>query len=221
MRSSRAKRLFYWMYFLSLKLRRRERGRSRISSLHSIFPRTHTCHRFPYSFYLRNPGLRTVRLLVVVLCVCGRGGGGSMPFTFCSIIYAFGFMNSLCRSRSNLVWFRRSWNKVCSCHFLETMASSSSSSSSTTSSSTTQQQRRQKRVPMRMGDFSVMDQEFDSVRERFDQEMRRMEDEMNKFRSDHIHSRQLSSLGLLLEWNNEIIHLMLPAALPPRIFAVA
>lgn len=45
------------------------------------------------------------------------------------------------------------------------------------------------RVPMKMGDFSVMDSEFNNIRERFDSEMKRMEDEMNRFRSDLI-SRQ-------------------------------
>ncbi|XP_077293653.1 heat shock protein beta-1 isoform X1 [Arctopsyche grandis] len=39
-------------------------------------------------------------------------------------------------------------------------------------------------VPIKMGDFSVIDTEFSSIRERFDAEMRKMEDEMNKFRSD-------------------------------------
>jgi len=42
---------------------------------------------------------------------------------------------------------------------------------------------------MKMGDFSVMDSEFNNIRERFDSEMKRMEDEMNKFRSELI-SRQ-------------------------------
>ena len=40
------------------------------------------------------------------------------------------------------------------------------------------------RVPIRLGDFSVMDSEFDNIRERFDAEMKKMEDEMNKFRSE-------------------------------------
>jgi len=40
-----------------------------------------------------------------------------------------------------------------------------------------------------MGDFSVMDSEFNNIRDRFDSEMKRMEDEMNKFRSELI-SRQ-------------------------------
>ncbi|XP_031627584.1 heat shock protein beta-1 isoform X2 [Contarinia nasturtii] len=39
-------------------------------------------------------------------------------------------------------------------------------------------------IPIKMGDFSVIDTEFSSIRERFDQEMRKMEDEMAKFRSD-------------------------------------
>ena len=42
------------------------------------------------------------------------------------------------------------------------------------------------RVPMRVGEFSVMDSEFNNIRDRFDSEMRRMEDEMNKFRSELI-----------------------------------
>ena len=44
-------------------------------------------------------------------------------------------------------------------------------------------------VPIKMGNFSVMDTEFNSIKGRFDNEMRRMEDEMNKFRSELI-SRQ-------------------------------
>lgn len=39
-------------------------------------------------------------------------------------------------------------------------------------------------IPIKMGDFSVIDTEFASIRERFDNEMRKMEDEMAKFRSD-------------------------------------
>jgi HSP20 family molecular chaperone IbpA len=39
-------------------------------------------------------------------------------------------------------------------------------------------------IPIKMGDFSVIDTEFCSIRERFDAEMRKMEDEMNKFRSE-------------------------------------
>ena len=41
-----------------------------------------------------------------------------------------------------------------------------------------------KDVPMKLGDFSVLDTEFGNMRERFDQEMKRMEEEMNKFRSE-------------------------------------
>lgn len=43
---------------------------------------------------------------------------------------------------------------------------------------------RKRDIPIKLGDFSVIDTEFSSIRERFDQEMRRMEDEMAKFRSD-------------------------------------
>lgn len=39
---------------------------------------------------------------------------------------------------------------------------------------------------MKLGDFSIMDSEFNNVRERFDNEMKKMEDEMNKFRSELI-----------------------------------
>ncbi|XP_055297466.1 heat shock protein beta-1 isoform X2 [Sitodiplosis mosellana] len=39
-------------------------------------------------------------------------------------------------------------------------------------------------IPIARGDFSVIDTEFASIRERFDSEMRKMEDEMSKFRSD-------------------------------------
>ncbi|XP_052863860.1 heat shock protein beta-1 isoform X2 [Anopheles cruzii] len=39
-------------------------------------------------------------------------------------------------------------------------------------------------IPIKLGDFSVIDTEFSSIRERFDTEMRKMEEEMAKFRSD-------------------------------------
>ncbi|XP_037086372.1 heat shock protein beta-1-like isoform X2 [Pollicipes pollicipes] len=45
-------------------------------------------------------------------------------------------------------------------------------------------------IPVKMGDFSIIDTEFSSIRERFDAEMRKMEDEMNKFRSELI-SREM------------------------------
>ena len=50
--------------------------------------------------------------------------------------------------------------------------------------SSSSQQSRSHGVPIRRDGFSVMDTEFDNIRERFDSEMRRMEDEMNKFRSE-------------------------------------
>merc|ERR1712226_290196 len=39
-------------------------------------------------------------------------------------------------------------------------------------------------IPVKRKDFSVLDTEFDSIRERFDTEMSKMEEEMNKFRAD-------------------------------------
>ncbi|CAH1999914.1 unnamed protein product [Acanthoscelides obtectus] len=39
-------------------------------------------------------------------------------------------------------------------------------------------------IPIKMGDFSVIDTEFSSIRERFDAEMRKMEEEMSRFRSE-------------------------------------
>lgn len=39
-------------------------------------------------------------------------------------------------------------------------------------------------IPVKLGDFSVIDTEFSSIRERFDAEMRKMEEDMAKFRSD-------------------------------------
>lgn len=39
-------------------------------------------------------------------------------------------------------------------------------------------------IPIKMGDFSVIDSEFSNIRERFDAEMRKMEEEMGKFRSE-------------------------------------
>ena len=50
---------------------------------------------------------------------------------------------------------------------------------------------RDNRVPMRLGEYSVMDSgsEFNNIRGRFDSEMQRMEDEMNKFRSELINKQ--------------------------------
>lgn len=42
-------------------------------------------------------------------------------------------------------------------------------------------------IPIKLGDFSVIDTEFSSIRERFDQEMRKMEEEMAKFRHELMH----------------------------------
>ncbi|XP_078052061.1 alpha-crystallin B chain isoform X2 [Augochlora pura] len=39
-------------------------------------------------------------------------------------------------------------------------------------------------IPIKIGDFSVIDTEFSNIRERFDAEMRKMEDEMSRFRSE-------------------------------------
>ncbi|VVC29337.1 Hypothetical protein CINCED_3A009875 [Cinara cedri] len=39
-------------------------------------------------------------------------------------------------------------------------------------------------IPIKLGEFSVIDSEFCNIRERFDAEMRKMEDEMTKFRSE-------------------------------------
>jgi len=39
-------------------------------------------------------------------------------------------------------------------------------------------------IPIRLGDFSVIDSEFSNIREKFDAEMRKMEDEMARFRSE-------------------------------------
>ena len=61
--------------------------------------------------------------------------------------------------------------------------------------------KRQKSVPVKLRDFSVLDTEFDSIRERFDSEMASMEAEMNKFRSELLDressffSRQPHSFG--------------------------
>ncbi|XP_076060672.1 uncharacterized protein LOC143036802 isoform X2 [Oratosquilla oratoria] len=41
-----------------------------------------------------------------------------------------------------------------------------------------------KHIPVKLGDFSVIDQEFNSIRERFDSEMKKMEDEMTRFRNE-------------------------------------
>ena len=47
-------------------------------------------------------------------------------------------------------------------------------------------------IPIKVGDFSVLDTEFNSIRERFDSEMRKMEDEMTKFRSELLNREQSS-----------------------------
>jgi len=47
-------------------------------------------------------------------------------------------------------------------------------------------------IPVKLGDFSVLDSEFNSIRERFDAEMRKMEDEMTKFRSELLNREQSS-----------------------------
>jgi len=39
-------------------------------------------------------------------------------------------------------------------------------------------------IPVKLGDFSVIDDEFSSIRGRFDAEMKKMEEEMSKFRND-------------------------------------
>ncbi|XP_017789198.1 PREDICTED: heat shock protein beta-1 isoform X4 [Habropoda laboriosa] len=39
-------------------------------------------------------------------------------------------------------------------------------------------------IPIKLGDFSVIDTEFSNIRERFDAEMRKMEDEMSRFRNE-------------------------------------
>lgn len=39
-------------------------------------------------------------------------------------------------------------------------------------------------IPIKLGDFSVIDTEFSNIRERFDAEMKKMEDEMSRFRSE-------------------------------------
>jgi len=39
-------------------------------------------------------------------------------------------------------------------------------------------------IPVKLGDFSVIDDEFSSIRTRFDAEMKKMEEEMSKFRND-------------------------------------
>jgi len=45
-------------------------------------------------------------------------------------------------------------------------------------------------IPIKMGDFSIIDTEFSSIRERFDAEMRKMEDEMSKFRHELLNREQ-------------------------------
>lgn len=44
---------------------------------------------------------------------------------------------------------------------------------------------RDQRLPIRrMGDLSIMDSEFNNIKDRFDNEMKKMEEEMDKFRND-------------------------------------
>ncbi|KAG8241933.1 Belongs to the small heat shock protein (HSP20) [Homalodisca vitripennis] len=42
-------------------------------------------------------------------------------------------------------------------------------------------------IPIKLGDFSVIDTEFSNIRERFDAEMRKMEDEMTRVTSSKPH----------------------------------
>jgi len=59
----------------------------------------------------------------------------------------------------------------------------------------------ERRLPLSRTDFSVIDRDFNSIREKFDQEMKIMEEEMNRFRSQlmdrempRIQSQQTQSL---------------------------
>lgn len=45
-------------------------------------------------------------------------------------------------------------------------------------------------IPIKLGDFSVIDTEFSSIRERFDAEMRKMEEEMSKFIKSKLMNRE-------------------------------
>merc|ERR1712179_612392 len=57
-------------------------------------------------------------------------------------------------------------------------------------------------IPVKLGDFSVLDSEFNSIRERFDAEMRKMEDEMTKFRSELLNREQSSVFSNSSNTNN-------------------
>jgi len=41
----------------------------------------------------------------------------------------------------------------------------------------------ERKVPVHKSDFSLIDSEFNSIRDRFDEEMKKMEQEMNRFRN--------------------------------------
>lgn len=56
-----------------------------------------------------------------------------------------------------------------------------------------QMSRINRNIPIKLGDFSVIDTEFSNIRERFDAEMRKMEEEMSKFRSE-LMNRESSSI---------------------------
>ncbi|TMW54389.1 hypothetical protein DOY81_000568 [Sarcophaga bullata] len=60
-------------------------------------------------------------------------------------------------------------------------------------------------IPIKLGDFSVIDTEFSSIRERFDSEMRKMEEEMAKFRHE-LMNREANFFESTRKTRNRIRH---------------
>jgi len=67
-------------------------------------------------------------------------------------------------------------------------------------------------IPIKLGDFSVIDTEFSNIRERFDAEMKKMEDEMSRFRSELMNRESnnfFKSTTRYVECNSSIFSLYL------------
>ncbi|KAK6637548.1 hypothetical protein RUM44_007970 [Polyplax serrata] len=61
-------------------------------------------------------------------------------------------------------------------------------------------------IPVKLGDFSVIDSEFSNIRERFDAEMKKMEEEMTKFRSELMNRESSNFFKQTTRLGNESLH---------------
>ncbi|KAH8238375.1 hypothetical protein KR032_005232 [Drosophila birchii] len=76
-------------------------------------------------------------------------------------------------------------------------------------------------IPIKLGDFSVIDTEFSNIRERFDSEMRKMEEEMAKFRHELMNREanffESTSSNLLLDlYCSSTTNSALPSRIPKQ-----